>query len=58
MTERDAPRTFREVGMMISNVMDDINEIKNKQSQIVNILVVSILCPIVVGAVLIFLSKS
>jgi hypothetical protein len=59
MSERDAPRTFREVGMMVYELKDDVNEIKQVQEKIiarmdknVHVLLVSILSPIVVGIVL------
>lgn len=50
--ERDAPRTFREVGMMVYQLKEDFDELKNRMDRIVSVLVVSIVCPIVVGVVL------
>lgn len=57
--DRDAPRTFREVGMMIYDLKDDLKDVKKVQEQIiarmdknVHVLLVSIISPIVVGIVL------
>lgn len=58
MPERDAPRTFREVGMMIYEIKDDVNDIKRRMDRNFNILVVSILCPIIVSVILVMIMKS
>lgn len=65
MAERDAPRTFREVGMMIFDIKDDIEKITRVQEKIIarmdrniQVLVVSILSPIIVGSVLAFIFRQ
>lgn len=61
----EIPRTFREVGLMLGQIMDEQEEIKEQQAKIiarldrfVNILVVSILCPIIVSVAISFFAKS
>lgn len=61
----EIPRTFREVGIIMAEIIDDIQDVKKTQDKIiarmdrfVNIMVVSILCPIIVSVVIGFFIKS
>lgn len=58
----DGPRTFREVGYILSEIRDDIKELKDSQKEfrdaqkrITVTLVTSVLCPLIVGGVLAFI---
>lgn len=61
----DAPRTFREVGIMMAELRDDNQDIKRTQDKIiarmdrfVHIVTVSLLCPIIVAVVVAVLMKN
>lgn len=58
----DAPRTLREVGYILSTIKEDIDELKagqiglqNNQKRVVQTLVVSVLCPLIVGGILAYI---
>ncbi len=48
----DVPRNFREVGIILNQIKEDIDEIKHSQEKVFNIAVGSILCPFLVGGTL------
>jgi hypothetical protein len=57
-SSNDPPRTFREVGMMITGVAEDVDSVKKdvervekKIDKFISVIVVAILCPIIVSVV-------
>lgn len=62
MPRDDIPETFREVALVVSNIKDDvkelkdeIDEIRNAQKRLGNLIFTAIIGPIIVGIILAYM---
>lgn len=46
------PRNFREVGIILRQITEDIAEIKKSQERVFSIAIGAVLCPLLVGGTL------
>jgi len=53
----DIPSTFREVAIILRQVKEDVDELKESQKRITGIVITSILSPLIVGVVLGFILR-
>lgn len=48
----DSPRNFREVGIILQAIREDIDDLKKSQEKVYGMVVGSLLCPLFVGGTL------